>query len=343
MSKAFTVVDGLNRDWFAFAQSRPEATTFHHPAWSALLANTYRYRPLVLIQTDQERIVAGLPMLEVRSWVTGHRFISLPFTDYCSPLSVDADSLGRFAANLMAWRERIGSPSVEVRDRLPDLPQVSVTSNALRHVLPLDSDIHRLEKGLSRSWVGGIRRARKEGVEVDMTRSAEGVLSFYRLHCLTRRRLGIPVQPKRYFRNLWERIIEPGLGFTSLARKSGKPIAASVFLSWNGNLIYKYSASDSGHWRERPNHLAIWAAVEWGLSNGCRSVDFGRTLLEHAGLRSFKRGLGSIEMPLEYSFIGPKPRQTIDGSVMRATSRVIKSSPPIVGRAVGEILYRHFP
>jgi hypothetical protein len=311
--------------------------------WLALLATTYRYRPLVLMQTVQRGIVAGLPMLEVRSWLTGHRFISLPFTDYCPPLGIDADGLAQFGANLMKWWEGTGSPAVEVRARLPNLPHINLTSDAVRHVLPLDDDIRRLEHGLKPSWARAIRKARHGGIDIELTRSAPAVSTFYRLHCMTRRRQGVPVQPKRYFENLWTRIIEPGLGFVSLARMSGKPIAAAVFFSWNGYLIYKYGASDPGHLRSRPNNVAIWAGVEWGCRNGCRSVDFGRTLLEHEGLRNFKLGIGSIEMPLEYSFMGKGPLQATRGAAMRTVSRVIKFSPPIVGRAIGGLLYRHFP
>jgi len=61
---SFKVVEGSSTSWLAFAQSQPEATLFHHPAWLSLLSTTYHYRPLVLTQTDQAgHIVAGLPML----------------------------------------------------------------------------------------------------------------------------------------------------------------------------------------------------------------------------------------------------------------------------------------
>lgn len=340
---SFEAVEASSADWLAFAQSRPEATTFHHPAWSALLATTYAYRPLVLIRTDRRGIVAGLPILDVRSWMTGRRLMALPFTDYCPPLSVDSESLTHFAADLEGWRERVGSPSVEVRARLPNLGCLDVTSNAVRHVLPVDGEIQSLEKKLSRTWIGGIRKARREGVQIEMTRAAPSIAQFYRLHCMTRHRLGVPVQPKRYFQNLWARIVEPGLGFISVAWKSGEPIAASVFFAWNGNLIYKYGASDTRYWAARPNQLVIWAAVEWAFRNGYRSIDLGRTLLEHEGLRNFKLGLGSTEIPLEYSFIGNGRKPATDGTAMHAVSRLIKSSPQIFGRAVGEVLYRHFP
>jgi CelD/BcsL family acetyltransferase involved in cellulose biosynthesis len=338
------IVDGSSVAWLAFAQSQPEATTFHHPAWLGLLATTYRYRPLVLTQMDQRgRIVAGLPMLEVRSWLTGHRFISLPFTDYCPPLGLDDDRLAQFAASFMQWWERMGAPNVEVRGRLPDLPHIHRSSDAVRHILPLEPDTRRLERGLTPSWARAIRKARHEGIEVDLTRSVSALPAFYRLHWMTRQRQGIPVQPKRYFENLWTSIMQAGLGFVSLACKSGKPIAGAVFFSWNDQLIYKYGASDPGYLRARPNNLAIWAGIEWGCRNGCTRLDLGKTLLDHQGLRNFKLGVGSAEIPLEYSYMGKGPLQATSGAAMRTVSRVIRASPPIVGRTIGELLYRHFP
>ena len=341
---SFKVVEGSSTSWLAFAQSQPEATLFHHPAWLSLLSTTYHYRPLVLTQTDQAgHIVAGLPMLEVRSWLTGHRFIALPFTDYCPPLGLDSERLEQFGIGLRQWWESMGQPNVEVRSPLPNLPQIRRISEGVRHILPLGPDLSRLERGLTSSWARAIRKSRNAGIEVVLTRSTAALPAFYRLHRLTRRRQGVPVQPKRYFEQLWKMIIEPGLGFVVLACKSGRPIAAAVFLSWNGNLIYKYGASDPAYLEHRPNNLAIWAGIEWGSQNGCRLLDFGRTWLDNPGLRKFKSGAGSTEVPLEYSFIGNGPQRATRGTAMRAVSRVIRSSPPVVGRAIGELLYRHFP
>jgi hypothetical protein len=41
--------------------------------------------------------------------------------------------------------------------------------------------------------------------------------------------------------------------------------------------------------------------------------------------------------------MGRGPRNEGGGAAVRTLSRVIKSSPPFVGRLVGEVLYRHFP
>src|SRR2546428_4980589 len=47
--------------WLQFLASQPDATVFHHPAWTRALAETYGYRPVVLAQAAaQGAIVAGL-------------------------------------------------------------------------------------------------------------------------------------------------------------------------------------------------------------------------------------------------------------------------------------------
>jgi len=76
--------------WVAFVNSIPNANIFHHPAWIGLMAECYGYRPFVVALCDEKgEITAGLPLMEVNSWLTGRRWVSLPFTDHCHPLSSD--------------------------------------------------------------------------------------------------------------------------------------------------------------------------------------------------------------------------------------------------------------
>ena len=127
-----------------------------------------------------------------------------------------------------------------------------------------------------------------------------------------------------------------------LAYRSEQPIAGAVLLSWNGQLILKYSASDPSQLRFSPNNLVMWTAVDWGCRNGCRLLDLGRTEVDDSGLRNFKRGWASTELPLLYSYVARTPPKPRAGFAMRSASSVIRFSPPIVARGVGELLYRHF-
>jgi lipid II:glycine glycyltransferase (peptidoglycan interpeptide bridge formation enzyme) len=176
-----------------------------------------------------------------------------------------------------------------------------------------------------------------------VSRSREDLDVFYRLHLETRRRLGVPVQPKRFLDLLWEHVIQPGLGFIVLARRAGRPLAGAVFLAWNGNLIYKFGASDARSWELRPNNLVIWTAIDWACRNGFRQLDFGRSDLENQGLRDFKSRWGAPETPLVYSYVATSPPGSTPRLVMRAVAKLIRSSPPIVCRLLGEVLYGRVP
>jgi CelD/BcsL family acetyltransferase involved in cellulose biosynthesis len=107
-------------------------------------------------------------------------------------------------------------------------------------------------------------------------------------------------------------------------------------------MTYKYGASVHGALALRPNNLLFMDAIRWGCENRQRVLDFGRTDLGNHGLLAFKRSWGAVETPLRYTYFGSDPPGR-DGFARRALGGVIRRSPPIVGRLVGEALYRDFP
>jgi CelD/BcsL family acetyltransferase involved in cellulose biosynthesis len=153
----------------------------------------------------------------------------------------------------------------------------------------------------------------------------------------------VPVQPRRYFELLWERIVEPQLGFVLLAYAGETAIAGAVFLAWNRTVIYKYGASDAAYWGLHPNHLLFWTAIRWCCESGVRMFDFGRSDLGSSGLRQFKASWGAQEASLAYTTVGD-PSATMrppGGWLQDVLGAVIRHSPPLVCRAVGELLYRY--
>ena len=72
--------------WNLTLQQFSGATIFHTAQWAQVLAGAYGYTPYYLLYKDGDRPIAALPLLEVRSRLTGKRAVCLPFTDECSPL-----------------------------------------------------------------------------------------------------------------------------------------------------------------------------------------------------------------------------------------------------------------
>ena len=329
--------------WRRIVHSNPDATLFHHPDWAILLARTYGYEPVLLVLEDGAgEIRSGALFLSVRSRLTGHRLISLPFTDHSPVLAGDGGARADYTQALVAWRRLQGPPAVEIHADLPSTLGVHPLVEGVRHLLPLDCAPGILYRSFKGTQVDrAIRKADRSGVTVRLDRSAESMSRYYDLHCLTRKRQGVPVQPRRFFGLLWSSLVVQGRGLIALAEHGGAAIAGAVFLGWNRHLIYKYGASDPGAWQLRPNNLLFWRVMEWACAEGYAVLDFGKTELSNRGLRDFKARWGAIEVPLTYSVISdaaPRQRGKLINTLM---ARVLRATPPVTARVAGELLYRH--
>jgi CelD/BcsL family acetyltransferase involved in cellulose biosynthesis len=342
-SKTVLILDSSDERWISFVGSLPQANIFHHPAWVQLLSECYGYRSFVTASTDNSgTIIAGLPWIEVDSFITGKRWESLPFTDYCQPLYRDEYALKELTGEIIRLSQDKVSPLVEVRWELPTSPKIHSSSHYVQHTLNLVREIEDISKSLHRTQRQNIKTAEKNDIIVKRGDGLDFLKSFYNLHCLTRQRQGVPVQPWKFFRLLHDRIISKGNGFIQLALKDGKCAAAGLFLHWQKTLSYKYAASDEEYQTLRPNHLLTWDAICWGCENGYKVFDFGRTDVINEGLRTFKCRWGAEETPLYYSVISDKAPKPSSGKLMPLMNRIIQKSPLWVGRAAGEMLYKHF-
>ena len=323
-----------------FVEAYPDARTFHHPAWATMLSDCYGYPAFALALTNERgEVVAGMPMMEVRRPFGARRWVSLPFTDCCSPLAPGGLENELIAA-CVRGAEDAGGTRLEVRAKL-DVPGGHTRVVGVVHTLDLDPDPEAVRRTFSKSQVQrNIKRAEREPISLRRGQSAKDVVdAFYGLHLRTRRRQGVPVQPRRFFELLWQRVLEPGLGFVLLAYSGSMPVAGAVFLTWNTTVTYKYGASDPEYLKFRPNHLIFWEAVRSACESGYETFDFGRSDLANHGLREFKNGWGTREEPLSYTGIGGAPVGLPSKRVQRAMGGLIRRSPVWVCRAVGTVLY----
>ena len=328
--------------WTALVTDADGATPFHRPDWAAFLAECYGFRPWVGAVLDARGgLAAGVPLLETRVPLVGRRWIALPFTDSCPPLSRGDDhSSEALVTGLDALGHRHGVGRIEIRGPVTG-PRTHVEAEGVEHVLELNDDPEVLRAAFHSSVRQGIRGAERAGLTVrrgerrqDLTRT------FYELHVATRRRLGVPVQRRRFFELLWDRVLAPGGGYVLLAELDGSAVASAVFLTDERTTIYKYGASDHRQWKKRPNHALFWEAIRDASEHGRRRFDFGRSEFADEGLRRFKRQWGAQELELRYTTIGAAPQQKAgDGRLSGFAAGVIRRSPAFVCRGAG-LFYR---
>ena len=325
--------------WGAFVAAHPEALAYHHPAWAEAIVDTYGFESFAFVVRSREgEILGGAPFVSVGGRLRKTRWVSLPFTDVCPLLTSPSFSSSRLASLAASAADDAGAASLEIRAALGDGVGVE-TAHGVVHTLLL-SDPDTLFGSFASQVRRNIRKAEKSNLTVRLAEQPEDLSRVYfALHAETRRRLGVPTQPRRLFKAVWERMVEPGLAFVLLAYHEGTAVAGAVFLDWNGRIIYKYGASDRRSWPLRPNNLIFWEAIRQGCASGARSLDFGRSDRADEGLRAFKSSWGAVEEELRYTSYGDvqSSSEAAPGRLLRPMLRI---APTWVSRSLGEVLYR---
>src|SRR5215813_14945554 len=89
-----------DRRWLSFVNLHARATVFHGLPWLEALRQTYGYRSLAFARVSSSGdILGGVLFCEIKSWMTGSRLVSLPFSDHCEPLVASPEEL----RSLMAY------------------------------------------------------------------------------------------------------------------------------------------------------------------------------------------------------------------------------------------------
>lgn len=329
--------------WDEALQSQPASSIFHTAAWARVLHDTYGYTPVYFVSREAGRLRALLPMMEVDSWLTGKRGVSLPFTDDCEPLSPDAGALTGMLQKVMAYGAERNWRYLECRGGKEFFADAPASTAFYGHRLILPGGEEALFAKVESAVRRAIRKAEKGNIEIEFAQSLEAMRTFYDLHCKTRNRHGLPPQPFQFFHNIHDSILARNHGFVVLARYQKVPVASAVYFHWGRNAIYKYGASDETFQNLRANNLVMWEAIKWYGRNNFQQLHFGRTSLTNQGLRRFKLGWGTEEHSVEYvrydmrknSFVTVK-----DGS-SGWYSRVFNTMPGFMSRFAGTVLYKH--
>jgi lipid II:glycine glycyltransferase (peptidoglycan interpeptide bridge formation enzyme) len=345
MSEEIIVLDPWSScEWMQFVHAHPAASIFHHPAWMRVIRATYGYPMFVACVKRDGKICSALPFAEVRSSLTGYRLVSLPFSDHCAPLVCRNDAtlverLTSFARSHCSQAES----RVELHAEIRELPASHLEQHYVVHTLDLTKEPSELFASFDRRTAQrSIGIAEKKRVVVKECRTKAEFELFYSLHLKTRKRLGVPVQPKALFDNIWQHMLMPGVGFALIAFNGDTPIGGGVFFTFNKTVVFKYSASDMKYKSLQPSHAFIWRAMQTARERGCTTFDFGRTDRSHEQLRRFKNSWNATEHDLNYTVITDRPRPERLSKLQTALGHIIRHSPEFVCRLSGEVLYKHF-
>ena len=340
--QALYEIDPLqDQRWMVLVQRHPNATVFHTRPWLEALRRSYKYEPVVFTHAAPgEPLVNGVLFCRVKSWITGRRLVSLPFSDHCEPLMESPSSLSAIMESL---KERVRDEGryIELRPvgGLPHVTGYAPVTEFTNHSIDLRPSLDQIFAAFHKSHTQrAIRRAERLGVTCESGRSDDLLRLFYQLHTRTRRRHGMPVQPLCWFRNLLECFGESLTIY--LARHEERPIAAILVVDHKSARVYKYGCSDSTYNRYAGTLVVMWSAIRDAKLGGRTEFDLGRSDTDDEGLIAFKDHLGATRSTLTYyrctgSSLDLRRTPAVDGTIASLVPRTLKAR-------LGGSLYRHF-
>jgi hypothetical protein len=335
------VIDIDSTAWINFVRNHEKATIFHSPVWAKILAHCYNRKVFVLADINNVgQVNAGIPVIENKNIIGEKSWVSLPYTDHCEPLFYGIEHLVEFTGNLNLLLQNNQKTQYELRWSYPDNLNLQTRKEYYHHKLSLSKDFEEVAVKIHAMHKRNAQIAIKRNVKIIIGTDSEHLAEFYKLHLITRRRKGVPVQPWHFFNHIGEDLLRKNLGFIMLAYQEERCLAAAIFLNWNKTMTYKFGASNPEDLNLRPNDLIFWNAIRWGCENGYSILDFGRTDIENIGLRDYKSRWGANESELYYCYAPVLPQHRPIW-LEKIFAQIIMHSPQYVCRLSGELLYRY--
>jgi len=330
-------------NWDAIVLATGKASFFHSSAWARVLHESYGYKPVYFASFENGKLASLMPFMEVNSWLTGKRGVSLPFTDQVSVIAPDKIIFEELVKSVTDYGEKAGWKYIEWRDGALFPEEADASESHYTHELNLKKTEKELLSRLRDSTRRNIKKADKAGASVEISQSLDSIKSFSGLNCITRKRHGLPPQPLSFFVKVFEHVISKGHGIVASAVHSGRVIASAVFFHFGKSGIYKYGASDLAHQELRANNLVMWETINWFRVRGFETFNFGRTEPENEGLLQFKRGWNAEERLVRYFKYDLKKNsfKTKSIGVKGFYNRIFYVTPIPVLRFVGAAMYKH--
>jgi hypothetical protein len=344
MNPTLKIIDPISfPGWDDLLLSHQGHSFFHSSSWAKVLSEAYGYRPFFFTVFHNEQLLGLIPVMEVKSILTGRRGVSLPFSDYCQPIIDEPNHFRDILDVIIAYGKKRRWKYIELRGGREFLDNAPPKCSFCSHMLNMANDADKVFGGFRDSTKRNIKKAIKENVKVHISQSLDSVKEFYRLNCITRRRHGLPPQPFNFFKKIYDHVISKKNGFVVLTSFEKRHVASAVYFHFGRRAIYKYSASDENYQDKRPNNLVMWEAIKWYAENEFESLSFGRTQPENEGLKQFKRGWGANEDVMEYyKYDLTKGKFVTDqAKARRIYHECFHGMPFPLLRMIGTLIYKH--
>jgi CelD/BcsL family acetyltransferase involved in cellulose biosynthesis len=329
-------------EWNELLARSDNATIYHTPEWKQFLEKTFNYKPRYLFAKDDVGDLVGmLPLFEVRSKLTGNRLSSVPFSHSCGIIGQD-DVLKSLVDEAMLDFESIDAKYFEIREgNISD--KFDVQNSYSTYILDVSKPIDELWTNLSSNARRATRKSDKIGLASHKTNSHDDLKTFYNLNSMTKKELGVPCHPWKFFKNLFD-ILDDKVSLY-VVKYNGDVIAGGIREYYKDTIVAGYAASDPKYKNLNPYNSLNWQSIQDASNSGYKYYDLGRVSYQNEGLLFFKSRWGTVEKKLYYSYYPKNPKSVTDkrsGSLYKVATTGIKNMSMSAYKQFSKYAFSHF-
>jgi serine/alanine adding enzyme len=337
---------GREAEWQTYVESAPHVSLYHALEWRDVLLNAFGHRSWYLMATHNGEPRGVLPLVEMKSSLFGHFFVSLPFLDYGGILADTPESeamLATAAADLAAKR---GAHHIELRQSFATAIPAEAGWTLRQHkaalVIPLNDYADAHWSGLNSRLRGKVRKAEKSGATFSVGRF-EQLSEFYRVFSLNMRDLGTPVYSRAFFQNVFRFVKDASI---LLVRRQGRPVAGAIALRRGELVELPWICSDYSQSSFYVNEYLYWNAIQWACRSGVRELNLGRCSTD-GGVFRFKMQWNPEVRPLFWYYWAASgvglPELSPNNPKYALAIRCWKKMPLVLANRVGPWIVRNIP
>ncbi len=199
---------------------------------------------------------ALLPLMEVDSWLTGRRGVSLPFTDDSEPFYADENAFKEVYETVLDFGRARKWKYVEFRGGRKFFGDVPASLSFYGHELDLTADEEQLFGRVDNSVRRGDPQGRKSGRDGGSGRHAGSRRDFLQAAVRDAEKARDAAAAVRVFQNIHRHILSKKLGNVILARFEGQA-------NRGGGLFSGWAAERSTSMARRTRRSSSCAATTW--------------------------------------------------------------------------------
>lgn len=267
--------------WDAFLEETPGGHHVQTSLW-AQVKTSLNWRPIRLVVTCEEQIVAGVQILVRSLPILGDiGFISkgplqVSENPFLSELVVkELQEIAKTRHIRLLTVQPPGNGESLAR-RLPDWgfqPTSTKVAPSATVLIDLSKELDTILAEMDSKTRYNIRLSQRKGIEVRAGQESD-LVTYHQILTATGQRQGFVPYPEQYFTDMW-RILNPhGYIKLFLAEFKGEVVSAQLAIPFGDTVINKLSVWSGRYGKHRPNEALQWACIEWAKSARYRYYDF---------------------------------------------------------------------